>query len=197
MKCRGHSGRTGREQRNHNSVWRELPRNLMRSGQLLLRLLHCRKSPMTIAAIELSSAHCLAANAMVVAADQKTALGGAAMPLTRQDVIAGGGVRSTSRPCRRGGRRLSRPMPIKMIVPYPAGGTTDLLGRLIADQFKSRSFRRNVFVENKPGAGTALGAERSPIDPDGYTLFDGDLDHAGHRQDALRSCPMTRRRISR
>jgi tripartite-type tricarboxylate transporter receptor subunit TctC len=60
---------------------------------------------------------------------------------------------------------------IKMIVPYPAGGTTDLLGRLIADQIKS-GLNAVVIVENKPGAGTTLGAEQvARADADGYTLL--------------------------
>ena len=49
---------------------------------------------------------------------------------------------------------------IKMIVPYPAGGTTDLLGRLVADKIKN-GLGAIVMVENKPGASTTLGAERS------------------------------------
>jgi len=60
---------------------------------------------------------------------------------------------------------------IKMIVPYPAGGTTDLLGRLIADQLKT-GLGASVIVENKPGAGTTLGAEQvAQAAPDGYTLL--------------------------
>src|SRR5437588_8537125 len=60
---------------------------------------------------------------------------------------------------------------IKMIVPYPAGGTTDLLGRLIADQLKS-GLDATVVVENKPGAGTTLGADQvAKSEPDGYTLL--------------------------
>ena len=60
---------------------------------------------------------------------------------------------------------------IKMIVPYPAGGTTDLLGRLYADQIKS-GLDATVVVENKPGAGTTLGADQvAKSDPDGYTLL--------------------------
>jgi len=60
---------------------------------------------------------------------------------------------------------------IKMIVPYPAGGTTDLLGRLIADQLKT-GLGASVIVENKPGAGTTLGAEQvARAAPDGYTLL--------------------------
>ena len=60
---------------------------------------------------------------------------------------------------------------IKMIVPYPAGGTTDLLGRLIADQIKT-GLDATVIVENKPGAGTTLGADQvAKSEPDGYTLL--------------------------
>jgi tripartite-type tricarboxylate transporter receptor subunit TctC len=60
---------------------------------------------------------------------------------------------------------------IKLIVPYPAGGTTDLLGRLIADQLKS-GLDATVIVDNKPGAATSLGAELVVrANGDGYTLL--------------------------
>src|SRR5258705_1231879 len=58
-----------------------------------------------------------------------------------------------------------------MIVPYPAGGTTDFLGRLVADQLKS-GLNATVVVENKPGAATTLGADQvARSEPDGYTLL--------------------------
>ncbi len=60
---------------------------------------------------------------------------------------------------------------IKMIVPYPPGGTTDFLGRLVAEQLQS-SLGAAVIVENKPGAATTLGAEQvARAEPDGYTLM--------------------------
>jgi tripartite-type tricarboxylate transporter receptor subunit TctC len=60
---------------------------------------------------------------------------------------------------------------IKLIVPYPAGGTTDLLGRLVADQIKN-GLNAIVVVENKPGAATTLGAEQvARSEPDGYTIM--------------------------
>ena len=60
---------------------------------------------------------------------------------------------------------------IKLIVPYPAGGTTDLLGRLIADQLKY-GLDATVIVDNKPGAATSLGAELVVrANGDGYTLL--------------------------
>src|ERR1700743_2084347 len=60
---------------------------------------------------------------------------------------------------------------IKLIVAYPAGGTTDLLGRMVADQLQS-GLPGAVIVENKPGAGTTIGAEQvARAAPDGYTLL--------------------------
>ena len=60
---------------------------------------------------------------------------------------------------------------IKMIVPFPAGGTIDLLGRLVADQLRS-GLDATVVVENKSGAASVLGAEQAARAPaDGYTLL--------------------------
>jgi len=61
--------------------------------------------------------------------------------------------------------------PIKMIVPYPAGGTTDFLGRLVAEQLRTGP-GATVVVENKPGAATAPGADQvARAEADGYTLL--------------------------
>jgi tripartite-type tricarboxylate transporter receptor subunit TctC len=61
--------------------------------------------------------------------------------------------------------------PIKLVVPYAAGGPTDLLGRLVGD-FLSRDLKQAVIVENKAGAQGAIGAEAvARAEPDGYTLF--------------------------
>lgn len=60
---------------------------------------------------------------------------------------------------------------IKMIVPYQAGGTIDLLGRMVGDQLRS-GLNATVIVENKPGAATVLGAEQvARAEGDGYTLL--------------------------
>ena len=61
--------------------------------------------------------------------------------------------------------------PIKLIVPYAAGGPTDVLGRMVGE-YLSRDLKQTVVVENKAGAQGAIGAEvAARAEPDGYTLF--------------------------
>jgi tripartite-type tricarboxylate transporter receptor subunit TctC len=61
--------------------------------------------------------------------------------------------------------------PIKLVVPYAAGGPTDVLGRLVGE-YLGRDLKQAVFVENKAGAQGAIGADAvARSDPDGYTLF--------------------------
>src|SRR3954449_6886347 len=61
--------------------------------------------------------------------------------------------------------------PIKLVVPYAAGGPTDILGRLIGE-YVGRDLKQAVVVENKAGAQGAIGAEAvARSEPDGYTLF--------------------------
>ena len=63
--------------------------------------------------------------------------------------------------------------PIRLIVPFPPGGPTDVTGRLIS-QSLSASLGQQVYVDNKPGAGSVLGGKAAETaDPDGYTLLVG------------------------
>ena len=61
--------------------------------------------------------------------------------------------------------------PIRIIVPYPAGGSADLLPRIFAEKLNAK-WGQPVLVENRPGAGGNVGAEVAyKAEPDGYTLF--------------------------
>ncbi|MDD0813822.1 tripartite tricarboxylate transporter substrate binding protein [Curvibacter sp. HBC28] len=60
--------------------------------------------------------------------------------------------------------------PLKLIVPFPPGGTTDLVARLVAAQMAS-GLGQPVVVDNKPGAGTVIGVDAgAKAAPDGLTL---------------------------
>ncbi len=94
------------------------------------------------------------------------------MGLTRREAVAGCGAGLAwlaMGPAR--GETAYPDRAIKMVVPYPPGGTTDLLARLIADQLRS-GLSASVVVENKPGSATTIGAEQvARAAPDGYTLL--------------------------
>jgi tripartite-type tricarboxylate transporter receptor subunit TctC len=61
--------------------------------------------------------------------------------------------------------------PIKLVIPYAAGGPTDIFGRLMAE-YLGKDLKQTVFVENKAGAQGAIGAETvAHAEPDGYTLL--------------------------
>src|SRR4051812_22210165 len=61
--------------------------------------------------------------------------------------------------------------PVRIIVPFPAGGTADAMPRVVAD-WLSRKWGQSVIIENKTGAAGNIGAEAAyRADPDGYTLL--------------------------
>ena len=90
-------------------------------------------------------------------------LGTGAMPLSQALAQAGGRARgaATDYPTRS----------VKLIVPFPPGGTTDILGRLIADEL-GKQLGQSFVVENLPGDGGGTGSDQAAKAPaDGYTLL--------------------------
>lgn len=68
--------------------------------------------------------------------------------------------------------------PIRLVVPFPAGSGTDIVGRMLAQQM-SVDFAQPVIVDNRPGASTIIGTDivaKSP--PDGYTMVMASNNHA-------------------
>ena len=67
--------------------------------------------------------------------------------------------------------------PVSLVVPFPAGGTTDVLARALAERL-SPAIGQPVIVENKPGAGATIGADAvAKAKPDGHTLLIGAVHH--------------------
>jgi tripartite-type tricarboxylate transporter receptor subunit TctC len=63
--------------------------------------------------------------------------------------------------------------PVRVVVPFPAGGSTDRMTRLVAEEL-TKVFKQQFVVENRPGAGGAVGAAQvARAEPDGYTLMAG------------------------
>jgi tripartite-type tricarboxylate transporter receptor subunit TctC len=68
--------------------------------------------------------------------------------------------------------------PVRLIIPFPPGGSNDVVGRLVAKQL-SVKLGQQVFVDNRGGAGGVLGTEAAAVaPPDGYTLLIISLAHA-------------------
>ncbi|MFL6971631.1 MAG: Bug family tripartite tricarboxylate transporter substrate binding protein, partial [Xanthobacteraceae bacterium] len=61
--------------------------------------------------------------------------------------------------------------PIKLIVPFPAGGPPDVIARIVADSMSTR-LGQSVVVDNRPGAGATIGTRSvANAEPDGHTLL--------------------------
>ena len=78
---------------------------------------------------------------------------------------------------------------IRVIVPYPAGGSTDVLARILADRLKDM-FNQSMVVENRPGAGGNIGiATVTGSAPDGYTIGAATVGHFAINQFLYKDMP--------
>src|ERR1700675_4279335 len=67
---------------------------------------------------------------------------------------------------------------IRLIIPFPPGGSNDVVGRIIANQL-GQKLGRQVFVDNRSGAGGVVGTDlAAKATPDGYTLLVISVAHA-------------------
>ncbi|WP_416049752.1 Bug family tripartite tricarboxylate transporter substrate binding protein [Cupriavidus basilensis] len=79
--------------------------------------------------------------------------------------------------------------PIRLVVPFPAGGTTDILARAVAAEL-SKLQGWNVVVDNRPGAGGNIGTDMvAKAAPDGYTLLMGTVGTHGINQSLYGKLP--------
>jgi tripartite-type tricarboxylate transporter receptor subunit TctC len=95
------------------------------------------------------------------------------MTITRRSVIAALGTASAATLLPRAAFAAYPDRPIRLIVPFAAGGNADIVGRLTGEII-SKAVGQPVVVENRGGAGGGLGAEMvARAEPDGYTLLVG------------------------
>jgi tripartite-type tricarboxylate transporter receptor subunit TctC len=94
------------------------------------------------------------------------------MQLTRREAIAGFAGFLKLLAASPAGAQAAYPVrPITLVVPFPPGGATDLLARMVAERLKS-GLNSTVVVENRPGAASTIGAAYvAKAPPDGYTLL--------------------------
>src|SRR5437660_1203037 len=79
--------------------------------------------------------------------------------------------------------------PIKLIVPFPAGGTTDVLARVVGQEL-TKSWGQQVIIDNRPGAGGNIGADAvAKSAPDGYTLVMGTVGTHGINVSLYKNMP--------
>ena len=86
---------------------------------------------------------------------------------------------------------------MRLIIPFPPGGSNDVVGRMIGDQL-SKQLGKQVIIDNRAGAGGVIGTELAAhAPPDGYTILVISLAHAVNPvalQAALRSDQSASRR---
>ena len=90
------------------------------------------------------------------------------MQVTRRGALGAGAVLAMARTARAQEAWPARP--VRIIVPFPAGGTTDLLARLYAQRL-TETLGQSVVVENRGGGGGSIGADVVAKSTDAHTLL--------------------------
>jgi tripartite-type tricarboxylate transporter receptor subunit TctC len=95
------------------------------------------------------------------------------MPISRRALIAALGLAPPAMLLPRAAFAAYPDRPIRLIVPFAAGGNADIVGRLVGERISS-AFGQPVVIDNRGGAGGSIGAEAvARSTPDGYTLLVG------------------------
>ncbi|MBX9846556.1 MAG: tripartite tricarboxylate transporter substrate binding protein [Xanthobacteraceae bacterium] len=109
--------------------------------------------------------------------------------LSRRALVLGAAVSALSLRAREAQAQAFPSRTISIVVPYPPGGPIDSLARLIAQE-ASADLKQPVVVENRPGAGGALGTGAvARAEPDGYTLILGTNQTHATNQSLIKSWP--------
>ena len=95
----------------------------------------------------------------------------------RRTLLATAGALALALACGTAQAQVFPSKPVTLVVPFPAGGTTDVLARALAERL-TPVLGQTVIVESKPGAGATLGADHvAKSRPDGHTLLVGAVHH--------------------
>jgi tripartite-type tricarboxylate transporter receptor subunit TctC len=87
--------------------------------------------------------------------------------------------------------------PVKFLIPYPGGGSNDVLARIVGDKLQAK-WGQPVIIENRTGGSGNIGAAAvAQAEPDGYTLLVSASPPLATNQSLYKQCPSTLRSLCR